>query len=146
MDKGSNLPWQKVSPLWTYSSPCVFFKKNYRIGDSLFHQLVHKTFYADVKGCQGSVCQGWAVDWALTDLQNGPPNGGLISTPLWEGVKSGRSGAHKPDKLGMSCKANKYSHAGTGDLCVLPTQETSSLKIDDAGSTSPGGMPPQVSK
>ncbi len=42
-----------------------------------------------------------------------------------EGVMSGRSGAHKPDKLGLSYKAYKYSDAGTGDLVVSPTHEGS---------------------
>ncbi len=42
-----------------------------------------------------------------------------------EGVKSGHSGAFKPDKLGLSCKANKCSDAGTGDLGVLLTHEIS---------------------
>ncbi len=41
------------------------------------------------------------------------------------GVKSGRSGALKPDKLGLSCKAHNCSDAGTGDLGVLTTHETS---------------------
>ncbi len=34
-------------------------------------------------------------------------------------MKSGCSGALKPDKLGSSCKVNKCSDAGTGDLDVL---------------------------
>ncbi len=41
------------------------------------------------------------------------------------GVKSGRSDALKLGRLGMSVKANKYSHTGTGDLVVLTTHETS---------------------
>ncbi len=40
-------------------------------------------------------------------------------------VMSGRPGAHKPDKLGLSCKANKCSDVGTGIVSVLPTLETS---------------------
>ncbi len=48
-----------------------------------------------------------------------------------EGVKSGRTDAHKPGKLGLSCIACKCGDAGTGDLGVLPTRETS--HIDDAG-------------
>ncbi len=55
-----------------------------------------------------------------------------------EGVKSGRSGAHKPDKLGLRCKATKGSDAGTVDLGVLPTHETSPCKFGDAGSTRTG--------
>ncbi len=39
-------------------------------------------------------------------------------------VKSGRSGAHKPDKFGLGCEVNKCSDAGTEGLGVLPTQET----------------------
>ncbi len=44
-------------------------------------------------------------------------------------VKSGRSGALKPGKLGLGCEANKCSDAGTGDLGVLPTHETSSMQM-----------------
>ncbi len=40
-------------------------------------------------------------------------------------MKSGCSGALKSDRLGLSCKANKCSNAGTGDLGVLTTHETS---------------------
>ncbi len=40
-----------------------------------------------------------------------------------EGVKSGRSGTFKPDKLGLSCKANKYKDAAIGDLGVLITHK-----------------------
>ncbi len=41
--------------------------------------------------------------------------------------------------LGLSCKANKCSDAGTGDLGVLTTHETSPwLLLGDAGSTHPG--------
>ncbi len=49
-----------------------------------------------------------------------------------EGVKSGRSGAHKPDKLGVSCKVNKCSDAEIGDLGVLPTHEALPC-LGDAG-------------
>ncbi len=45
-------------------------------------------------------------------------------------VKSGRSGAPKPDKLGLSCKTNKRSDAGTGDLGVLPIYEALLMKIN----------------
>ncbi len=38
-------------------------------------------------------------------------------------VKSGRSGALKPDRLGLTCKVNKCSNAGTGDLSVPTTHE-----------------------
>ncbi len=40
-----------------------------------------------------------------------------------------RSGALKRERLGLSCKANKCSDAGTGDLGVLPTHETSLMKV-----------------
>ncbi len=96
-----------------------------------------------------------AVDWAPTD-KNDPIYGGVVTTPLpikllvslaspsrhldknpkGRLVKSGR----KPDKLGSSCKANKYSDTGTGDLGVLPTHETSpwlnSTRVNVAASTS----------
>ncbi len=42
-------------------------------------------------------------------------------------MKSGRSGALKLRKLGLSCKANKCSHTGTGDLGVLTTHEPSPI-------------------
>ncbi len=48
----------------------------------------------------------------------------LIKTKQ-EGMKSGRSGALKPDRLDMSCKVNKCRDAGAGDTDVLPTRETS---------------------
>ncbi len=33
-------------------------------------------------GVRGSARQGWVVDYAPTNLQNCPTNGGIISTPL----------------------------------------------------------------
>ncbi len=39
-------------------------------------------------------------------------------------VKSGRSGAFEPGKLGLSCEVNKCSDAGTVGLGVLPAHET----------------------
>ncbi len=95
------------------------------------------------------VCQDRAVDWAPTDTENGPVN--VVITPLsikflslassgfkpkGRGVKSGRSDAHTPDKLGMSCKANKCSDAGTRHIGVLRAHETSPC-LGDAGSTHP---------
>ncbi len=48
-------------------------------------------------------------------------------------IKNEREGAmngdHKPGELKLSCKANKYSDAGTGDLGLLHTHETSLMKI-----------------
>ncbi len=45
--------------------------------------------------------------------------------PNIESVKSRRSGDHKPDTFGLSCKATKCSDAGAGDLGMLTTHETS---------------------
>ncbi len=60
-------------------------------------------------------------------------------------MKSGCSGDLKPDKLGLSCKANNCIDAGTGDLGVLTTHEIlSCFSLGDAGSTHPGGMTSQV--
>ncbi len=100
----------------------------------------------DVKG---SARQGWVVDLAPADLQNDPTNGGVISPYLpikllslaspsshLEGVKSGCSNALKPGRLGLNCKANKCTDAGTGGLGVLNTHETSPCRDD--GSTRPG--------
>ncbi len=39
-------------------------------------------------------------------------------------MKSGGSGALKPDRLGLSCKVNRRRDAGTGDLGVLTTHES----------------------
>ncbi len=52
-----------------------------------------------------------------------PPRVTWIQTKR-EGVKSGRPGTRKLDRLGLSYKANKCSDAGAGDLSVLPTHET----------------------
>ncbi len=40
-----------------------------------------------------------------------------------EDVKIGRSGALKPEKLGLICKINKCSSTRTGDLGMLPNHE-----------------------
>ncbi len=58
------------------------------------------------------------------------PSCHLDSNQNGEGVESGRSGGHKPDKLGLSCKANKCSDVGAGDLGVLPTHDSSPCHID----------------
>ncbi len=52
-----------------------------------------------------------------------------------EGVKSERSGAPKPDKLGLSCKANKCSDAETGGLGALSTHYTPLIKLATLRST-----------
>ncbi len=49
-------------------------------------------------------------------------------------MKSGYSGALKPNRLGLSCRANKGSDAGTGDIGVLTTHEIAPrFSLDDAG-------------
>ncbi len=97
-----------------------------------------------------SVCQGWVVDCAPAALQKGP-NGGVVSTPLMikllflaspsRHLNSNRKGGcvceewtlrcsqTEQAQLGLSCKASKYSDAGTGDLGVLTTHEISSMNI-----------------
>ncbi len=57
-------------------------------------------------------------------------------------MKSGRPGAHEPDKLGFSCKVNECSDAGTGDLGVLPTHETGYITKNASGYGSLG--PPSL--
>ncbi len=53
-------------------------------------------------------------------------------------MKSGSSGAFKSDRLGLSCKASKYSGAGTADLGVLSTRKTSQcFSLREAASTRP---------
>ncbi len=55
-----------------------------------------------------------------------------------EGVKSKHFGAHKLYRLGLSCKANKCSDTGTGDLGVLTAHEISPyVSLGVAGSTVP---------
>ncbi len=44
-------------------------------------------------------------------------------------MKKGRSGALKLGKLVLSCKANKLSDAGAGDLGVLPAHEASTIEM-----------------
>ncbi len=91
-------------------------------------------------GANGLVCQGWVVDWAPTDLQN-DPNGVVVSTPLLTTcapvalpgfepkgrghVKSVRSTPLKPDRLSLSCKADKCSNTGAEGLSMLPTHDAS---------------------
>ncbi len=54
------------------------------------------------------------------------------------GVKSGYSSALKLDRFDLTCKANKCSDAGTRDLRVLITNETSPcFSLGDAGVTRP---------
>ncbi len=109
------------------------------------------------RSVKGSVCQGLVVDWAPTVLQNGP-KGSVVSTPLPikllilaspsdSNLKVGcvreertlwlsQSGQAQ---LGLSCEASKCSDAGTGDLGVLPTEETSS-KQDKSAYYVPHGL------
>ncbi len=67
-----------------------------------------------------SACQNFISCVPVT----APPR--LIAKGGGGGVKSGCFGALKLDRLGLNCKANKCSGAGTGDLGVLPTNEKSS--------------------
>ncbi len=113
-------------------------------------------------GVKGSECEGWAIDCAPTGLQNGPTNGGIVSTPLpirlyrvtWikikrESVKSGHFGTFKLDGLGFSCKTNKCSDAWTGDLGALTSRETSLMKttlVDSVGDAGSMPLKAQVSK
>ncbi len=57
------------------------------------------------------------------------PSRHLDSTQKGGRVKSGRCGAHKPGKLGLGCKANKCSYAGTGDLEVLTTHNKTYIRL-----------------
>ncbi len=51
------------------------------------------------------------------------------------GVESECSGCLKPGRLGLSCKANKCSDYGTGNLGVLNAHEKSPwFSLGDAGS------------
>ncbi len=56
-------------------------------------------------------------------------------------MKSGRPGALKPVRLGLSCKANKCSDTRTGDLGVLTSP---CFALGDAGLTHLGRVPPQI--
>ncbi len=47
-------------------------------------------------------------------------------------MKSGRSGALKPDKLGLNCKDNKCSDAGTWDLGMLPNHSRVNAAISSS--------------
>ncbi len=56
-----------------------------------------------------------------------------------EGVKNVYLEALRPGRLGLRCKANKCREAGTGDLGVLTSRETSQdFSFGDAGSTQTG--------
>ncbi len=59
-----------------------------------------------------------------------------IKTKKGGSMKNGCFSALKPERLGLSCKANKCRDAGIGDLGVLTTHEASPcLSLGDAGST-----------
>ncbi len=104
-------------------------------------------------GVNESVCQDWEVDSAPNDLLlNDPTNGGVVSTPLstkplsLNGLKPKGSMCEERTlrrsqtgqaQLGLSCKANKCSDAGTGDPGALTTQEASSMEIQFVMSAQP---------
>ncbi len=107
---------------------------------------------------EGSARQGWMVDWAPTDLQNGPTNGGVINIPLLikllstiesPGLKpKGRVCMWRADapalsnRTGLGWNTKRCRDWGLG---VLTTHETSPwFSLGDAGSTCPGWIPPQV--
>ncbi len=51
------------------------------------------------------------------------------------GVMSGRIGALKPGKLGLSYKVYKWIDAGTGDLSVLPSHESIRTTVGDVATS-----------
>ncbi len=79
----------------------------------------------DFKGCQRSADQTHISCVPVTASPGFKPEGRV-------GVKSGCSGVLKPDMLALSGKANKCSDAGTGDLGVLTTRETSQPMVNAA--------------
>ncbi len=91
--------------------------------------LKNRSGHQDYMGVMpGSVCLNWAVDEAPTDIQTGAINDGIFITTL-------------PAKL--LPLASPLLDAGTGDLCVFPTDE-SSLSLGDAGTSHPRSIPPLV--
>ncbi len=101
---------------------------------------------------QGSVYQGWVVDWAPTALQKGLCSG-VVSTPLpikllslaslsrhQDSNRKGgclceeqtlRSSQTGQAQLGLSCKGSKCSDTRTMDLGVLTTHETSAMQLNE---------------
>ncbi len=64
----------------------------------------------------GNTAHGWSVHFAFRCKMLSPP---MLRC----------SGALKPDRLGLSCKATKCSDAGTGGLSVPTTNETSPMEM-----------------
>ncbi len=49
----------------------------------IFTYMSYKAYiYTYILGGNGSVCNDWTVDSTPTGQQNGPTNGGVVSTPL----------------------------------------------------------------
>ncbi len=71
-------------------------------------------------GVNESVCQGRVVDHAPTDLQNGPTNGGVVSTrsakqtpiPCVSWIKTKRDGALENTSLAWLEQQNQEMHLG----------------------------------
>ncbi len=81
-----------------------------------------------------SICQSWTRTIKLLSLVS--PSRLLDLGQKGRCVKSGCSGALKLDRLGLGCKAYTCNDAGTGDLGVPTTDETSSgFFLCNAGST-----------
>ncbi len=62
------------------------------------------------------VRQGWSADWAPTDLQNGPTNGGLASTPL-QSQQMQRRRDWGPRYVTFHTKRGEYKSRGSPVLC-----------------------------
>ncbi len=119
---GTGTAFQVVKLVLYYLKDCLYTAEGPKKPLKLHNPRIKKLSPTDL-GVKGSARQGWVVDLAPIDLQS-CQNVGVISTPLpikllyltpsglkREGVKSGCPGALKPDRLGLSRKANKCSDA-----------------------------------
>ncbi len=98
-----------------------------------------------LQGVNGSVCQDWAVDWAPTDIQNGPANGSQHTSAdqtLIPGVPVASSGL-KPKgmmvwredipaltSLAWAAKPINATTPGLGtSVCYLPIENHHALVV-----------------
>ncbi len=92
------------------------------------------------------LCQDWAVDWAPTDLQNGPINGGAGTKPLptkllslrnfqtkvGEGSKERTLRCSQPGQASLAWAAKPINAATPGlgtSVCYLPLKHHHALVI-----------------
>ncbi len=74
-------PWEYLQTEQSSPLPCVSLGWRWNL---VFYndKIVLNFTFIGAKQSNSSARQGWIVDWAPTGLQNGPTNGGVVTTPL----------------------------------------------------------------